>query len=444
MNARRASRLLGLVPCAAPLRGRELSAAAADPETLEWQGPVRLDPERAPHASASLWQAQVRRGLLERLLSLGADHLAGPHVFRPEVAERLLAHLDALGEAGCSAEELTSFALEQDVGDVGTPWVLGLLFGTLDLSELPEALESWVSGVDAASLPSYALVVELARSLGAAPNPAVLGLLRGWLTSPHPLCRAVALEARALRELSEDQLADAARFDHPLVWTALERLPLRAPADPTPRAPRLPRWTDLPPHLADEVTRARLARGDDEPLLRVRSSDPEALTALGPFAMRLLALAGDGRDDALAAELARALPNTAPLLDTLGLLGLPSILPRLLGSLDDEDLGEDAHSALVTALGEHVTLPSPDLRAAWEQVISKLPTTASPQRLRAGRPYSAAAVLAELKRPDLSALAVEGRAAELFVLARRRLSLPWAALGPSLVSTLSELPSLLR
>lgn len=441
MTARRASRVLGLVPCAPPLRGREVPPQASDPDGLDWSGPVRLDPERTTGASAAVWQSQVRRGLLERVLSLGADHVAGPLVFRPAVAERLLAHLDALGEAGCSTEELTPFALEQDLSDVGTPWVLGLLFGALDLSDLPPALDAWVTGIEPTSLPTYGLVVELARSLSAAPNAAVGELLRGWLTAPNPLARALAIEARALHELSDTTLTDAARVDEPLVWTALERLPMRGPADPSRRTPHLARWTDLSAPLANEVARARLVGGDTEPLARVRLREPEALAALGPFALELLALAGDGRDDALAAELAQDQPTTATLLGTLGVLGLPSCLPRLLTSLEDEDLREDAHEALVTALGEGVPRPS---RGDWESVVRALPTGEAPQRLRGGQPYSAAAVLAELKRPDLSALAVEGRAAEVFVLTRRRLSLPWTALGPSLASALSELTPLAR
>lgn len=442
MNARRASRILGLVPCVAPLRARAGHVVrGAEPEVLDWQGPVRLDPERAAAGSAALWQAQVRRGLLERLRSLGADHVAGPLVSRAEVAERLLAHLDALGEAGCSAAELADFALEQDLADVGAPWVLGLLFGTLALSGLPEALESWVSGLDASALPTYDLVIELARALAMAPSPAVLALLRGWLTSPGPLCRAVALEARALHELSESELSDAARLDHPLVWAALERLPARGPADPARRAPRLARWTDLPPALADQVARARVVCGDTEPLDRLRLREPEVLTALGPFALGLLALGGEGRDDALAAELAQGQPTTATLLEALGRLGLPCCFPRLLSSLDDEDLREDAHEALVMALGERAARPS---AVDWEPVVRALPPSDAAVRLRGGQPRSAAAVLAELRRPGLSALAVEARTAELFLLARRRLSLPWGALGPSLASALSELSTLVR
>ncbi len=440
MSQRTASLQLRTIAPGTPLPVRDLASAGPDWDALEWQGAVRLDPERASTASAALWQGQVRRGLLERLLSLGADHVAGPHSFRPEVGRRMLAHLDALAEAGLTAEALLAFALEQDLEDSGTPFALALLFGCLATPDAPAALEAWLQAIDAAALAGYSPVVELGRALALAPNPATTALLQGFLSSPTLLARAVALEALSPEDVSDNQLAALAGLDAPLVWTALERLASRAPLAPARRLPSLPRWSELPPWLANEVVRARLARRELEPLAVLRQGDAAATSALGAHVLQPFALAGGPEDSALALELSRTLPTTPDLLSTLGLLGLPALFPRLLAALDDEDYAEDAHAALITALGPLVARPSV---SAWEPWVNARSPSAA-LRLRGGEPSSNEAVCAEMARPELSALDVEWRADELFCRTGRRIQVRWSDLGVPLTTALSELSRLVR
>jgi hypothetical protein len=164
-----------------------------------------------------------------------------------------------------------------------------------------------------------------------------------------------------------------------------------------------------------------------------------ALDALGPYAIDLLALAGEATDQGLAKELALGFPTTPTLLDALGRAGFPALFPRLLAALDGDDFEDDAHSALVTALGSRVTRPS---LPAWEQILTELPRAEELPRLRGGKPHTPASVLEEMRRPELSELDLRARAAEVFVKTGRRTHLEWGTFGVSLSGALSDLARL--
>ena len=442
MIVRRASSTLTLLPATAPLVERGVPAADRGFEALDWQGSVRLAADRASGLSAPRWQQQVRTGLLERALSLGADHRGGPHLDRPEVARRLLAHLDALAEAGLSFAGLQAFSEQADLDNPGALWTLTLLFGCLDLADADEAFTSWIATLDESLFLTYRGVVEIAEALVLAPNAQIRGGAAGWLGGPSAVLAAVAIEVLSREQLSDDALLRPGRREEPLIRVAIERLFTRSARDaPRPLAPRAS-WIDLgAPALAYEVVRARILTRDFDPLLAVRRRDAGALAALGPYAMDVLALAGDASDGDLARDFALGFAATPALLDAMGRAGLPSLFPRLVAALDDDEVDEEAHRALATALGSSIARPS---RASWEQAIAALPTTSVPVRLRGGTLHGPASVLEEMRSPDLSSPDLQRRADELTLRSGERLSPAWDALGASLEGALSELSRLAR
>ncbi len=440
MIVRKASSTLTLVPALAPLAPREAPAADRAFEALDWQGEVRLAADRASGISAPRWQQHVRTGLLERALSLGADHREGPHSNRPEVGRRLLAHLDALAEAGLSFAGLQAFSEEAELDNPGALWMLTLLFGCLDLGDADEAFTSWIASLDEALFLTYRGVIEIAEALVLQPNPRIRAAAASWLSGPSAVLAAIALETMSFEQLYEDAVFRQGRRDNPLIVAAMERLLTRSPEEAQRPRSRPTSWIELrAPALAYEVARARILARDLDPLLRLRQRDPLALGALGPYAIDVIALAGDGSDRELARELSLGFSTTPGLLDAMGRAGLPSLFPRLLAALEDDDFEDEAHAALGTALGPQIARPS---REAWEQVIAALPGAADPTRLRGGKPHTRTTVLEEMRRPDLSARDLRARADELFVRSGKPFQVVWDALGVSLAGALSELSRL--
>lgn len=440
MTVRQASSTLQLVSPAAPLVARDAPAVDEDRCAVPWTGAVRIDAERAAGLSAPRWLAHVRTGLLERALVLGADHWEQPHGERPETARRMLAHIDALAEAGLSPAELGAFAAEVESDRTGALYGLTILFGCLAAPGAAEAFEEWVSSLDVAA--SYWGIVEIAQAIRAVPGSALQDRARRWLGREDEVPCAIALEAASPDQLSGDVLSRAAKSGSALARVALERLLVWAPNDMARGLPRIPPWVETgPPSLCYEVARALLLRGDPGPLARLRERDGRALSALGARAIDVLALAGDARDEELAVDLACSCPTTPDLLAAMGRLGLRSVFPRLLAELGSDDFEEDAHAALVTALGPRVSRPSP---AAWERALADVPEMAEPARLRGGAPRTGASMLAEMKRPDLSAPEVMARADELFLNTGRYVPVEYGAFGVSLEGPLSELSRLVR
>lgn len=442
MTVRKASSVLTLTHALTPLVEREVAAPERAFDSLDWQGPVRLAADRASGLSAPRWQQQVRTGLLERSLSLGADHREGPHLDRPDVGRRLLAHVDALAEAGLSFAGLQAFSDEAELDNPGALWTVALLFGCLAEPGAEEAFAGWIASLDEALFLTYDGVVEIADALQLAPNAQLRAGATSWLTGASAPLAAAALETMSVDQIPADLALRLGRRGEPLVLVAMERLVSRSP-----QAAARPRsspgaWTSIGhPALAHEIVRARLLAQDFDPLLRVRQRDAEALGALGPYAMEVLALAGDGSDGELAREIALGLPTTPGLIDAMGRAGLPALFPRLLTAIDDDEIDDEAHAALGTALGWPEARPS---RAAWEHQIARLPGAEIPCRVRGGRPHGPAAVLEEMRRPELSARDLRIRADELRLRSARPVSPAWDALGLTLEGALSELSRLAR
>jgi hypothetical protein len=441
MTVRRASALLQSVKPVAPLLEREASAADPEWSALAWQGDVRLDPERAVGVSAPAWQHHVRTGLFERLLSLGRDHWDGSHGDRTEVGTRVLAHIDALAEAGMSLDGIAAFAEEAELEHPGEWWTIALLYGCIDVNGADEAFEAWIASLDPASFVTYRPVLEIARAVAVAPSAAIRDRVARWTTDGREVLAAISIEATPLDSISAEKLRVAARSEAPFVHAAAERLFARLPPDVPRPAWQRPSWIDVPvPALSFEVARARLLSRDVEPLALVRQLHARTREALGPYVLEVLALAGDGSDEALALDLARGFPSTDRLLDSMGRLGLPALLPRLMADLAGDDHEDAAHGALTTMLGPRVLRPSV---AAWEGVLATLEKPAQATRLRGGLAYTPSAVLEEMKRPEHSARDLEVRAHELFVRLGRVQAIDWDAFGVSLAGALSELSHLM-
>jgi hypothetical protein len=432
-----ASPALQMVPVSPALTEREPSAVGLEWGALEWQGEVLLAADRASGLSAPRWQQHVRTGLLERALSLGADHCERPHLGRPETGRRLLAHIDALAEAGLSPEELGAFAGEAELEHPGALWVVTVLFGCLSVSTAEEAFEAWVTSLDPALFLDYRAIHEIAEALTIQPNPRLLSLAQRWAAGPSEILSAIAVETMSLDQLSDDALVRLTRADGPLVQAAVERLVARSPENDARVTSRRGSWIDVTvPALAHEMARARILGRDLEPLTRLRQRDDRAIGALGPYSLDVLALAGAGGDEDLVRDLVLGVPTTASLLDTMGRVGLPALFPRLLSALESDDFDDDAHLGLVTALGPRVPRGS---RPAWEQVIAGLPKSAEVTRLRGGVPHTLTSVLEEMKRPDLSARGVRARADEVLVQTGKPARIAWGVFGVSLEAALSEL-----
>src|SRR5262249_35127827 len=144
------------------------------------------------------------------------------------------------------------------------------------------------------------------------------------------LC-AIALEMRSPDPLATDVFLRLTQMDSPLVQVALERFLARFPVQPEYRLWTRPSWIDLTvPALAYESARIRILAQDLEPLVRLREGDAQAVGALGPYAVDVFALAGDGSDQDVVRELVRSFPTTPELLEAMGRVGLPSLFPRLL------------------------------------------------------------------------------------------------------------------
>lgn len=436
MTVRKASVALQVVKPAPPLIERESHAVESQRGALDWQGPVRLAMDRAMGISAPRWQQQIRSGLLERAVVLGADHYGGPHLDRPETALRILAHIDALAEAGLSATELRSFAEEAELDHVGALWIVTLLFGCFGARDFSDEFEAWISALEL----TYDSIIGIADALRIVPNPQFRESTRRWLNSDSERC-AIALELVSPTELPTDVLSRLVHHDDSFVQVAIERRLVRHPELDAALARRIWSWADATtPDCCYHAARSRVLRRDFEPLMRLRQGDDGVIEALGHYALEIMALAGDGTDLHRAAELVRVWPTTPRLLDSMGRIGLPSLFPRLLAELEG-DFDDDAMRALTTALGPMTTTIS---RQHWEQAIEALPKLPDPTRLRGGKPYSSLAVLEEMAREDLSARDVQNRADELFVRTGKRLDIEWHALGLTLEAPLAAWSKVIR
>lgn len=442
-GVRTLSNALREVPAATPIEPR----APLPPEPIgaldAWEGRVRRDAERGAGATLATLQERVRRGLFERALVVGRDHVSGPHLGRPEAARRFLRHVDALGEAGASAGWIAEAAIEAECEAPGDVWALTLLLATLGGPDAGAALRTWSSATERGASSDFDGVEAVGAALAVQPSEALALEVRTWLRDADPFLAAAAIEATPSAALGGELAMHLARRTEPLVVVAVERLVARA-SDTERRMALAPmtasldagerRWLsgDLGPRLATEAARARILRGATDAAALVRMRDARALAALGEGALEILALVGEAEDGEIARAIAAALPSTDASIDALGRCGFVEILPRLLAELGSEDFAEAAHAALTTALGARADDAT---RTAWETALGDLALPAEAQgrgRLRGGVAYGAGAVAAEMRRPELSEREVRRRADELAALSGRGQTIAWATFGQTL------------
>lgn len=435
---RRSKALTMLIPRPMLLPSRDERPAAVEVEPPAFVGVVRLDPERAGGTPAAARQENVRRGLFERLMSLADDHFHGSHLDRPVVGERILAHLDALAEAGTSGPALESLLEEADGEDPAALWMVTLLLACLGGDAAPELVEAWVAALDPAI--GCGGVAAIAEAIAIQPDPDVTTIARGWLGGGQPLLTAVALELVRPDAVSSAVAATLARTGSPLLHAAVERLLARCQEDERRAVARVlsgptPSWLEIgDPDLAWEIARARLLCGDLEPLACLRMGDPRGLAALGTHALDVLVLGGADGDAAVARDLAAALPTEPRLLDAIGRWGHPTLLGRLLAAVAERDHQAEAHAALATALGERVE--APDV-AAWERAVADAVGGAHACRLRGGQARGPSSIAVEMRRPPLAVGDLRRRADELELLTGRRRRVDWSTFGATLEDAIS-------
>ncbi|MFO0551165.1 MAG: hypothetical protein U0271_22430 [Polyangiaceae bacterium] len=445
---RTASRALRLVSPRTPMSDKAVVEAEDDAIALEWRGSVRLSKERATGTTAAVIQSRVRADLLERLVLLGAEHHAGAHADRPELAVRWLRHIDALAEAGVTSASIGAFAEQAELEErPGAHWALALVRGTLELPNAEEAFEDSLRAIDPESMIDFRFVAEVAAAIDVAPNRALAARRAAWLRDPSPIVRAIAIELSTLADLTDEHLERFCVAVEPITFVAFERLLARTQRDARGAFDKRPlpargSWLELEqPEFAYEVARARSSLTDPEPLALIRNRDEAARAALGTRVLEVLALGAAPIDDELAGELAASLPTSEETIQALGLLGLPSSLRRLIGDLVSEDFSDEAAIALGTALGD----PPGDPRrpATWAPLVEAA-SSGHGLRVRGGAAHDASAVLGEARRPDLSEFDLRFRADELYRITGRTARPEWGGFGVPLDAALATLAALTR
>lgn len=130
------------------------------------------------------------------------------------------------------------------------------------------------------------------------------------------------------------------------------------------------------------------------------------LDHLGGYELDVIAMMGDASD----------LPRVRTLVETIGLnrrslhllarFGDPAVIPVLLHGLKDEELRDDAASALEVLLGPRLDTDGRLEADAWNRVIKTIPMRAA-ERLWFGEPYSPTTFLREAEYGRCSLVEME-------------------------------------
>jgi len=374
---------------------------------------------------------------LEFLLAQRLRHLHNPEVPWPRMGQleaRALAHSEALhagGEAGLSqARELLA---QEDVDRVRAGAYALALHGAQGMDEVlralarssGELLPAWFEAL--ALVPHSAVAVGLHRLLGShLPEVrASAAQLLGWRREGEA-ARLLPLLADSFSPVRMAAALALARLRHLPALQALEARALQSS-----------------PTEAAELLRAAVLLGSSGALQQVRhlcdsTREPPALL------LHLLALAGEEMDVVRLQRWVAQPSLTAPTLQVLGVLGVPSTVPMLLEHLGAEEpetsLAAAGALALMTGApllhqvrlrsdsdeeGEEpsgprvelpVTEPNP-WQSWWKENRARF---SQAPRWRRGKPFSVGACLAELKEP-YSSLEMRTRAAWELTLRTRQL-----------------------
>lgn len=371
---------------------------------------------------------EVLGNVLDRLSMVLRHRWERPTRDKPEAEAVALAQLDALAVLGATPAQLMGYVDDEGTEDAWVPGAAAVALGSLEslgaadetsaLLELVRTLPRDERADDALGELDDA-VVTLGRALAYAPLRDGAGLARALVRSRRPTARALGLELSGrLGAAGHELFVDRLGSNHPLVERraaarALSRLPRDEAAVGALRRAFVeaakPEGAPLS-RLATQVGRTLMVLGDRTPLGELRLH-ADTRRALGEGALELFALGGSLEDVSLVEEVLARLDPSPRALDAVARLGHPGSWAFLAHYLDDDERSDAAHDALVTLFGPLLGDDEPT-PARWAKALAKA-GHADQGRLRAGKAWSVAAVLAEVASGELSLEAVSLRADEL-------------------------------
>jgi hypothetical protein len=377
---------------------------------------------------------EVLGNTLDRLAMLLRHRWERPTRDKAEAEAHALAQLDALAALGASPAQLMGYVEDEGIEDAWVPGAAAVALAALEslgaedetatLVELARALPRGPGPDDGAALDEA--VVTLGRALGYGPLRDGAGLAKALVGQRRPAARAVGLELSGrLGSAGHELFVDRLRSNYPPVERraaarALARLPRdeaavgalrrafveaarpsRAEGESSPGADG---------RLATLVGRALLVLGDRTPLGELRLH-AETRAALAEGAVELFALGGSLEDVRLVEEVLSGLDPSPQALCAVARLGHPGSWAFLAHYLDDDERSDAAHDALSTLFGPLLGELEPSAER-WAKALARagLPDQG---RLRGGKAWSGAAVLAEVASGALSLEGVSQRADEL-------------------------------
>lgn len=388
--------------------------------------PVRIDEVKAKAVPEEAFLAAVVEGALERIAMLARQRSERPFGERPRIEARLLAQMDAIAEAGATAEEIGAFAEVEGPKDPWMTWAAAFALGSLAGEASMRVLEDLIEGE---ALDGAEQAVAIAEALVVAPHPGLSVLGRRLLASRSPLSCVVGLELLSRRGLLEGESASGAtQHLSPLVAAAAIRAIARQ--DRTALAIRQisPSLRRVEREVAWEAARALTRWGDREAYLDVREGGPLA-SVLGSHGLEILVMAGSLDDVEALTAITRRVPATAEVLDAIARFGHPGSGAYLLHWLSEDGLARAASRSLETLFGPLVGGMDRRHPAAWREALARTETSAG-IRYRGGQPWSVETVCAEHTSGELPRREIESRLDELFARTGRSADVDLALWGP--------------
>jgi HEAT repeat protein len=379
-------------------------------------GPVVIDSERGAPVLIRDHYGAVITGCLERMAMLSRLRDERPLYRRAGIEARLLAQVDAVVEARVSVPDLLAFWDDAARDDPRVTWAIVFMLGSLAGGTAITGILDLVNGL-AADEEEHAILV--AEALVAAPHPDRVTLGRDLLRSARPLARTIAVELLSrLGQLGMEPALAALDDQH----VAVKAAALRALARMDGHNAMLPKIRAClghgDPAVVCEAARTLTLFGATDVYLSVRERG--ALSEmLGPYAVEILALAGNLDDIAVMETLIRRQSVSAETLSALARFGHPAAWPYLVHALERSELADAAERALVTLFGPLVIDEPEDAAGVWRGILARTEFPAG-TRLRKGERWSARAVIAECAGGELSRREVELLHDELRVRTRRR------------------------
>lgn len=382
-------------------------------EAVEGERVLRAPP-KIVCGSVEAFHDQVIDGAITAIAAAARRRSARPWAERRDHERAIATFLDAIAVVGerSVAGVVRSFRRRLQSRDPYAPHAVAMALGSLDGGDSLQALTECLKRVP---VDAWTAVGGAGVGLGLAPHPSKSELVARLAHEPHPVLRAVALEARRVAgEASVEDVAAGLVDAHPLVLRSALRAAATLGAKNASRlVPLVGRHVALPvAELSFLAARTLLSWGITWPVSALRSDDWVVRRLELHHVLELIVLAGDASDlEWLAPRMERTLP-TKDHLDALARIGDPRVWGFLVQALADEELADPAASALETLFGFCVDAERRLDPMAWREAVQRLDVPAG-TRLRGGAPWSADVVRAEILSGRLAMPAVERRLDEL-------------------------------